>query len=201
MLQLSELAKREKNKISSDGVWLVLLEVQFEEEPLFHIVLNNENIVWNNNEYIAFPFELGKITQTSEKELPTLDIKVCNVDRTVQAYLEEYSGGKDTTVILRVVNSKFLTETTPVFEEIFSVLSTKADAMWVTFNVGCDYSFYQRFPRHRYKKNICYWKYKGIECACTSTLTTCNGTLASCRERGNSVRFGGQPGIYSNSYS
>ena len=194
MFQLSELMKKEKNKISSTGVWLVLLDIVYENAVVFNLVLNNENITYNNVEYLAFPFEVGENKQTSDKELITLDIKVCNIDRTVESYLEQYNGGKNTTVIFRVINAEYPNEP-PVMEETFTVLSTKADAQWVTFQVGCDFSFYQRFPKYRYRKDVCNFRYKDIQCACTSTLATCNGTLKNCRERGNSSRFGGFSGI------
>ena len=195
MLKLTDFAKREKNKIASTGVWLVLLEVLYQNETAFRLALNNENIIWQNNEYIAFPFEVGDISQNSEKELPTLELKVSNVNREVQSYLEQYQGGKNTKAIIRVVNTNLLSEGA-VFEETFSVLSSKADQNWVTFSVGCDFSFYHRFPRTRYVANWCPYRYGDIECACVnSSFKTCNGTLSNCRERGNSKRFGGFAGI------
>lgn len=198
MRDLSAIAKLEKNKISSTGAWLVLLEVQFEGETI-RVVKNNEDIEWpadSGDIWTAFPFELGEVSENSKGELPSLQLKVSNVTRTIQQYLEEYAGGTDATVILRVVMSEHLDLTTPELVETFSVKSTSTDAMWAYFNLGPDYSMTQRCPADKYNQNFCPYQFGKIKCGYNgSAYTTCNKTLSDCRERNNNVRFGGNPGI------
>jgi len=197
MRDLSMIAKLEKNKISSTGAWLILLEIQFQGATI-RVVNNNEDIEWpagSGTRWVAFPFELGEVSENSKGELPSLQLKVSNVTRIIQQYLEQYAGGTDATVILRVVMSEHLDLTTPELTEVFSVKSTSTDTMWAYFNLGPDYALTQRFPTDRYMQNFCPFKFKGIKCGYSGPLTTCNKTLKDCRERNNSKRFGGFPGI------
>lgn len=197
MNPLSAIAKLEKNKISSTGAWLILLEIQFQGITL-RVVNNNEDIEWPSGSgqiWVAFPFQLGEVGENNKGEIPSLELKVSNVTREVQRYIEQYAGGTDASVVLRVVMSEHLDLTTPEIEETFSVTSTSADAHWVYFNLGPDFALSQRVPDDRYMKNFCPFKFKGIRCGYAGVETECNKTLADCRARGNSVRFGGEPGI------
>ncbi|AZO96124.1 DUF1833 family protein [Halocella sp. SP3-1] len=197
MNSLSAIAKLEKNKISSTGAWLVLIEIQFQGETI-RVVNNTEDIEWpagSGTIWVAFPFELGEVNENSDGELPSLKLKVSNVTRTVQQYLEEYAGGTDATVILRVVMSEHLELETPELEETFSVKSTNTNAQWATFNLGPNCAMTQRIPPNKYMQNFCSYKYKGIECGYSGNKMSCNKTLTDCRAHNNSVRFGGFPGI------
>src|SRR5690554_914294 len=89
MRDLSAIAKLEKNKISSTGAWLILLEIQFQGTTI-RVVNNNEDIEWpegSGTTWVAFPFELGDIGENSKGELPSLQVKVSNVTRVIQQYL------------------------------------------------------------------------------------------------------------------
>ena len=194
MLDLSAVAKLEKNKVSSTGAWLVLFEIQFQGATI-RLVSNNENVTWGGEEWIAFPVELGEVTEDSKGELPQLTLKVSNITRSMQQYVEQYAGGTDAIVILRVVHSEHLDMATPEIEEYFQIKKTNTDAHWVTFTLGPDYTMTQRIPANKYMKNFCPFKFKGIECGYTGPGMECNKTLGRCRELGNSVRFGGEPGI------
>jgi lambda family phage minor tail protein L len=201
MLTLSDVAIIEKNKLHSDSAWIILLDIVIPgiPEPV-QICRNSENITWNGSKYTAFPFELGDVTEDNKGSLPSIELKVSNVARSMQYYLEKGGGGVKSTVILRVVNSKHLDVTNPEVEELFMVTSMKVDAKWVTFKLGVGYPSGARRPLRRLLKNFCPFKYKGIECGCMSSLTTCNHNLADCRVRGNSKRFGGEPGIPSGGF-
>lgn len=197
MLDLSAVAKLEKNKIASTGAWLVLLEIQFQGATI-RIVNNTENIEWPSGSgqvWVAFPFELGEVNENDKGELPQLTLKVSNANLAVQPYVEQYAGGSDAMVTLRVVHSEHLDLATPEIEEYFMVKKTSVDALWVTFTLGPDYTMTQRVPPWRYMKNFCPFPFKGIRCGYNGPATECNKTLKRCRELGNSVRFGGEPGI------
>ena len=196
MLNLSQQALIEANSLHSDGVWLILLEIQLSslEDPV-RIVRNTENITWGGHEWQAFSFEIGDVTEDSKGELPTLSIKVSNVTKVLQPYVEAARGGNGSPVILRVVNSKVLGNNFAEVEEEFVVQHATCDNMWVTFELGGDAILNSRFPPRRILKNRCPYVYKGIECGSTSSLTSCPRTLEACEERKNSLRFGGEPGI------
>ncbi len=197
MISLSAAAVLEKNKLCSDGAWIILLEITI---PLLNetvrICRNTDNITWNGNEYIAFPFELGDVSQDNKGTLPSVELKVSNVAQALQPYIEEGQGGVQSTVRLMVVHSKHLDVTVPEVDELFSVTKTSVNSKWVTFTLGMNYPKGARRPLRRFIKDFCPFKFKSVECGATTTAyTDCKKTLNECRLRNNSTRFGGEPGI------
>ncbi|QJW46916.1 DUF1833 family protein [bacterium BFN5] len=198
MLNLSTAGMLEKSQLSSDGVWLLLVEVAIpdSDQPL-RLVRNNEDIVWNGHTWTAFNFKLGDITEDHKGRPQSVPLQVSNVTQSVQAFVEENNGLTGMAVILRVVHSEHLANAAPELEEIFTVESTTCDSQWITFYLGCEISIQRRFPPRRVLKHFCAWRdqYKGIECGYNGSLPECDGTLQSCRERGNATRYGGEPSI------
>lgn len=198
MLNLSVAGMLEKSQLSSDGVWLLLVEVMLPDSPeSLRLVRNNEDISWSGHTWTAFNFKLGDITEDNKGRPQSIPLQISNMTQTVQAYVEANSGLTGTTVILRVVHSQHLDNASPELEEVFTVQSTTCDNQWITFYLGCEISIQRRFPPRRVLKNFCAWRdqYKGIECGYNGPLAECDGTLQACRLRGNSVRYGGEPSI------
>lgn len=194
---LVAVAALEKNKIATTNAFLILIEVQFEGATI-RVVNNTEDIEWpagSGQIWTAFPFRLGDLTEDSRGEFPSWQLKISNVSKTMSRYLEQYKGGTDVKVVLRVVMSEHLDLAEPVMYETFSVEDTGQDAIWAMFNLGPAFSTKRRFPPETYRKNFCQFKFKGIRCGYNGSAAECNKTLKRCRELGNSVRFGGEPGI------
>lgn len=199
MLNLSAAAILEKNKIAGDSVWPVLVEIQIPGQDPVRVCNNNENLTWDGNAWIAFPFELDEMQESGRGEIPSVALRVSNVTQELQYYIEQAGGGVDFPVILRVVNSKHLDITTPELELDFICTSCKYDAYWITFTLGGDAKLTRRIPERRYLKDFCPFQYGGVECGVPASTKaaypTCAKTLAQCRQRSNSTRFGGEPGI------
>lgn len=191
MLSISAISKAEKNKLSTDSCFLILLEIRLQDTV--YICYNNENVTWKGQEYIAFPFEIGEVTEDYTGE-PNVSLKVSNVAQGMQFYVEESGGAVGTEVILRVVNSLNMNGDADL-EEFFVVTACKVDQEWIEFTLGNSYSAKTRRPLDRYMKNHCPFKYKGIRCGYNGNIETCKHTLTDCRSHGNSNRFGGFPGI------
>lgn len=200
MLNLSAAAIIEKNRLSSEGAWLVLLEIEVPGvAEHIRIARNTEAVNWNSYAWEAFPFDIDPIADSGDGEIQSLTIRVSNVTRIVQAYLEESGGGVGAVVTVRVVHSQHLALTEAEVEEEFSVTGTSCDDAWVYFTLGPSYPVYARRPERRYLKNFCPFEYGGIECAVGAdtrgVYPNCAKTLVACRQRGNAVRFGGEPSI------
>ena len=204
MLNLSAIAKAEKNKIESNNAWLILLEVNIPSEDLtLRLVRNNEDIMWGGVLWQAFPFEVDGFSQNSNGELPSFNVRVSNIDRTVEGYLEQAGGGIGSQVRILVVMSENLDLLTPEMEEEFSVQSVNYDSQWVTFVLTGAVNLFRRIPERRFLKNFCPFKFKGVECQYDGVATECNKSYERCLELNNASRFGGEPaipqgGIYSN---
>jgi phage-related protein len=195
MSNLSIASIIEKNRLSTTGADLVILDILL-PTPIY-IVNNNANITWNGREYIAFPFKLGSINYDG-KETPNITLNVSNVTRAVGAALAQVKGGGGTEVILRVINSKILSEPA-MLEEYFIVKNSGRDGTWCSITLGVADEGQKRFPEKRVMRNFCSYiastGFKGIECGYTGTETTCDGTLKRCRELNNAPRYGGCPGV------
>jgi lambda family phage minor tail protein L len=198
MLNLSVAGMLEKSQLSSEGVWLLLVEVAVpdSEEPL-RLVRNNEDIVWNGYAWSAFNFTIDEVKEDYKARMTSIALQISNITQTVQAYVENNNGLVGANVVLRVIHSQHLDTVLPEVEEIFTIQATTCDSKWVTFDLGCDMLEQLRFPFRRVLKSFCAWRdhYKGIECGYAGELPSCDGTLQSCRDRDNSVRYGGEPSI------
>lgn len=182
------------NAVSTDNVWLLLLEIQFGEETI-RICRNTESVSWRGHIWEAFPFTISDTKTDNKGSLSNVTIEVDNTTREIEYYLNNANGGTGSDIVLYVVRFDGLEGAEADLEEHFSVKATNVNDAKVIFTLGNSYNTRQRRPWRRYMKNSCPFKYKGVECGCNSELATCNHTLSACRERGNSTRFGGFPGI------
>lgn len=197
MFDLSLAARIEKNRLESDGAWIILLEIKVSDTVQLNICRNTENVVWRGVTWTAFPFEFDAPTQSGGGELPSFNIRVSNVTRAVQGYIEEVDGGVGAQVHMYVVlvKSDGTVMDEPFLDEQFGITSTSFDAAWVTFTASGAERMNRRVPERAYWKNWCPYIYKGPECRANSSLPECDHSLSNCRLRNNARRFGGYPSI------
>lgn len=191
-MNLSTAAIIEKNKVSTDGVYLLLLTIRYKKEDPIRLVLNNEEITFKGDTYYPYYFSLSDVKRASS-EMPSATLSVSNITGTIQKLLEAYDGAGGAKVKVAVINTNLSDEI--LEEENFVVTGSTAKKDVISLKLGCSMSLDKRFPSYRIMKDWCPFKYKGIECGCTSPLATCNKTIIDCRERGNSQRFGGCPTV------
>lgn len=201
----------EKNKLATDSVWITALEITIpgEANPV-RVCDNNEDIEWptgSGNTFQAFPFEIDEIGDTSKGEIPRVDVRVGNVNRVMEQYVAAYddyckaNGFEPVEVIIYVLNSNNLSSSDPEAQHIFELKQPKTDSKWATFTLGASNPFNRRFPQMRILKNHCRFHFNyppGTDLRCGwsgSGYTTCGKTLSDCRDRSNSERFGGFPGV------
>lgn len=212
-LSLSSIAIEEKNKLSTDSVFLVCLKITIPglANPVY-LVGDRKDFPWKGITWQAFPFQINEITD-STSEVPQIDILVSNVSRQMDVYLAQYdtyikaNGFSPVTVNIYVVNTRVVTANSnaePEVEHLFELKKPKADSKWATFTLGAANPYNQRFPRNKILKNFCRYKFKDSRCGYTGIATTCNHTLANCRaiegndgmtavsELGNIVKGGGK---------
>lgn len=210
-MSLSVTAFIEKNKLATTNAWLVLVKVVMPDDTVFRVCANTEGVVWpvGGEEFAAFPFELDEMGDSSKGEVPSVSLKVSNVTRTLEPYLEAQDGLVDSVVTIYVVNQAnvslpyhdppFVGElnSNPELELVYDIIDTSADAQWVTFTLGASNPWNKRFPRNKVYKNICrYYDFKGDRCDYEGAETTCDRSLDTCRNTMlNFERFGGFPGV------
>ena len=189
----------EKNKLMSDGAWLILAEIILDGgSEIVRIVRNTENITWNEHTWIAYPFSIDVIESSVAGEIPKLTISASNVGGVLQNLIAPYEGGVDAEVVIRVVHSSHLDETA-YMQETYNVTKVSYNAMEISFSLGIDVTLGKRIPEKRYLKDHCPFKYGDVNCGISAgkiaEFPTCNKTFANCLERENTYRYGGFPTI------
>jgi lambda family phage minor tail protein L len=187
----------EKNKLATPNAWLLFMDVVLPDEDAteFHLVNNTEDLTFQGQLYTAINFDIDPDQQSSKGEIPTLSLRVSNVTRILQAYLEELNGALGANVTLRIVNTANLASNYTELTLEYDVLGAETNDLWVTFHLGAPNPLRRRFPLYRYIANHCGWSYKSAECAYAGVLLTCKRTLTDCRLHANSKRYGGFPGL------
>jgi len=207
-ISISSTAIAEKNKLATDAIWYLMIKAVIPGvvTPV-RLVSNNENITWQGEIWQAFPFELAEIGEGRTGEVPRVELRISNVNREIEYYLQAYdneiktNGFSPIEVYIYVVVSKNLASATPEAEHLFELKQPKTNPVWATFVLGASNPFNKRFPQDRLLKNHCRFHYNypvGVSLLCgapPSAYTTCDKTLAACRLRANSKRFGGAPGV------
>lgn len=189
---LSESYIEAKNRRSDPNPWVICLEIFFSQNPsdIMRLVNNTDDIVWNGNTYIAFPFEVETIKDSNKAEVQRVVVKVSNVNQAVQYYAEEFNGGVGANISFAIVYTGDLAEVdkVPVFD--FIVIQARVDNEFATFTLGAESPYSMPDPRDKMLKNFCRFQFPySVDHRCPYTagvFTQCNKTLADCIERNGS---------------
>lgn len=154
------------------------------------------NVVFDGKEYRAFPIVFDSIKENSKGEIDTVSMKVCNIRREIQEYIENYDirGHK---VTIRTVFSNLLDDATNKVDDVYYIDRWDAAKEDVTFTLASKFNILNiQLPLASYSRNLCqHAVFKGTECGYTGAETSCSRTKASCKAYGNYSRFGGFPSI------
>jgi len=194
-------AVREANKLDTKSTWLWLLAVTITGvEEVIRLCNNTEDIAYGENTYTKCSFKLGKWKYTSDGKLPHRTLSVTNIEvaKFMLPYVDDYDGAIGATVVTTPVNSEHLDIDMSAKAMEFMILQSSPTEEWINFKLGAPNPLIQRI-QDKFFANYCRFvkNFKGVECGYAGAETTCNGTLAQCKEYGNQTRFGGEPGLRS----
>jgi phage-related protein len=208
----------EKNKLESADPWLVLIKIALNDlaSTVFKLVRNPEDVYFDDGNgselYTSFPFELDATSTSSHGEISTLTLRVSNITRLIQPYLEELNGGIGSRVTVTVVHYDAMTlkatgkvaDYADLIQE-YDVLGCMADSRWVSFTLGAPSPLRQPFPHGKYLALFCRWQFDTAttpspECNYRVdgdglSKTTCKRTFVDCSAHDNAERFGGFVGL------
>lgn len=205
MKNLSANLTLEKNLISGSTPWIVLLKITLTDGNMLYFAANNENVIFQEDEYIAIPFEASLINSNVQGRIPTIKLKVVNITRPIASQLNSLNGGIGSDVKMILINTGHLTEDYQAsdLEIDWEVLGCEVTSFFITWELGMANPHNQRFPLYRYVANHCMWQFaNGVECPYvigTGETATCNRTLENCIVHGMEVHFGGFIGMNSDS--
>jgi phage-related protein len=202
MRTISATAMAEKNKLASSYPWIICLEITVPGlvNPI-RVCSNGEDITWAGETWTAFPFEMDAVKEVSTGDVPRVDLRVSNVSRQMEAYIQDYdiycktNGYSPIEISISLINYANVLSSTPEVEYKFVLIRPKTNAKWATFTLGAKNPFFHRHPPYRMLKQNCRYKFKDARCGYAGGEAACDKTLARCRVLGNSERFGGTPGI------
>ena len=166
--------------------------------------------------YTGLPIERGLIKNSIDGQISEVSISVPNVNRTMEAIIQSNNYLRGNEVYILTGFGKNLpsgstaghigtsSDRFAIMKEKMFVDSVTSDENAVTFSCKPKFSLRNVVLPGRAFSRECAWaikgKYRGTECLGDgsinpTTYPKCDGTLEQCRERANTARFGGFPGI------
>ena len=182
----------------------------------FHAGTNGlrQNIVWQGQEYVAFPVQITGFEFTAGGQLPRPKMLVANVTGVITALVLAYQDLLGAKVTRKRTMAKYLDginfdggvnpteDQTAEFPDDIYFIEHKAgeNKQAVEFTLSASFDVQGvKIPRRQIIQNVCPWKYRGAECSYAGTnyfdkndnavgslgLDICGKRLSSCE-----VRFG-----------
>lgn len=160
-----------------------------------------------------YSFAFSPIEQTSEGDLPQLELSVDNTTKTLMRYLHAGNGLEGNYCTIYLVPTSGLAIAYPAHEYQrwdMQIAGAYASEEAVTFRLEKANFFTRNSPQDRYVAGRCRWAFGSTECGyvvnAVAAYTTCPKTLGACIARGQDhaarglpvlhpARFGGFPGI------
>ncbi|MBM3210608.1 DUF2163 domain-containing protein [Candidatus Poribacteria bacterium] len=153
------------------------------------------DIVFDSVTYPKFPVTHDSISENNQGQIDAVKVRLSNVSRLIQSYLEEFDFRAKKVMIRLVFKDRlaypdekldfyYFIDTYSASQDVVEfILLPKTDILSVTL------------PTRNYSRNYCGWKFKSTECGYAGAITTCNKTKQKCKELDNFQRFGGFPSI------
>jgi phage-related protein len=190
---LSVASVIEKNRLSSDVPFLVLLDVEVVDPAtgytveFIRIANNTEAVTFNGYAYQPASFDIELKSESGTQQSVTLSIN--DQSRAIQARMQAYGGGVGFAATIYVVNAGNLAAGAEIVE-YFEVTGASASNYVAKFTLGAENSLTKTFPRRKQTRDFCQWRYKESgTCGYTGDMPTCDLTLEGAN--------GGYPGINS----
>lgn len=167
-------------------------------------ILDNETLdalTYNGVDYIGSPLEHGNITKDDNSSVNKLEIKVSNIGLGISGIIGNRGNiinnapATLTMVLLNVNTNQIITDTEKV---LFAgkcnnlVINNETAKMDIETPIG---GFEYNCPVMKYRTSCQVRRFKDIRCGYTGDETSCDRTLARCKELGNQANFRGFPSI------
>ena len=186
----------EKNKEANKPIFLYKIHSFNGVDNLFYAEYDI-NVTFDGQEYTAFPITHEFVEENTGGQITSVKLKISNISRLIQAYLELYDLRGKRVDIIAVWADKLDQPETKTVDTFYidSYLSNESDAEF-TITSKLDVIDLP-LPSGKYLRTHCRWKFKGSDGSCgySGAETECNRTFQRCKELGNYQRFGNFPSI------
>jgi phage-related protein len=195
MRTLSTDFNAEKNKRSNQPIFLYKI-YDYDGSSDLLLAEHDADVVnpADSATYIKFPITHEFVSENTQGETNQVKIKIANVSRIIQSYLEAYDFRKKKVEIYLVFLG--VDGATDYVKHTFFIDNYSADENTVEFNLSSSFDVLDvTLPNRKYMRNFCSWKFKDANCKYAAGETSCNKTLTRCRALANQINFGGFPSI------
>tara|TARA_E500000305_G_scaffold108357_1_gene110546 strand:- start:5401 stop:6102 length:702 start_codon:yes stop_codon:yes gene_type:complete len=230
MRSLTNIATLHKNQLVANAPFIFLVEIQDSQDPPRRYRLTNfdKRLYWGSDSngeafiYYPVPMVLGNLEETSEGDLPTLEIAIGNSGPISPLVIDPSDGFVGNPIRVIAVSTLDLDSGEAIIDETAKVADMMLTHEGMRFTVAGTELFQARFPQLIYSRFSCKWAFgsqqcgyntfnssagyskcgvttDGVEVARPFSLAAC--TLVGDDEEANSLtrkhpaRFGGEPGI------
>jgi phage-related protein len=171
----------EKNRLASGGAFILLLEITIPGAPptVLRFAQAQSDVEWpiGGETYTRIGMLIGDMRESSRNNLPSLPIRISNVQRSLEAYVNDLRQ-RGVLVRMMLVHSEHLDLADPIDEWTFSINRITSDENYISFELGAPNPFLIRFPRDRYVPDFCRHRFRGIPCGFTGADITEEITFA-----------------------
>ena len=185
---------REAAKLQSTSVWVELLAITLPYDRVLRLANNTEPICYGGETYRASAYEPEVVELTKNARMPAYALRLSHLAGELVQYLRRAGGLEGQTVTAILVNTNDLGADYSAYTTTYDIRGHSDDDETVEFEIGGPNLYRWRFPFRRYMPNLCEVAFKGALCGYSGPESSCNYTLARCRQLGNGPRFGGTPG-------
>ena len=196
MRDLNSTIITEKNKEKNSPIFLYAIYDYDGASNNLYFTAYDTDIVFAGVTYSRFPITHETMGENSSGQIDTVKIKVANVNRLIQGYLEDNDfRGKQVDIIM--VFAEYLSSAAYKCVDTFYIDSYTADQSIVEFTLSTKFDILDvTIPHRKFIRNYCQWKFKSSECGYVGAETSCNKTKADCKNvKNNFRRFGGFPSV------
>lgn len=191
--------KTQKNKSSNSPIYLYTIHDYDGAGNNLYFAEWDSDVVYDSITYTRFPIKHDEIPENSQGEIDNFRVTVANVNRIIQAYLEEYDlRGKKVTI--QLVYADKLDNTDAHIDFIYYIDNYTATQDAVEFVLSSKYDIIDlTLPNGVFNRNYCRWKFKSTECGYAGAETSCDKRKTTCKNTmDNIARYGGFPSVPTN---
>lgn len=194
-LTLTNTFKTEKNKQENAPVALYTVHDYDGAGSNLYFAEYDTDVVYNSVTYLRFPITHEFIGENNQGEIEQVKVRISNISRLIQAYLENYDW-RNKKVTIKLVWANQLSDPDAYIDFTYYIdnysagqdvaeftLSPKLDVLTVTL------------PSRTFSRNYCLWVFKSAECGYAGAEVSCDKTKQRCKVLLNYLRFGGFPSI------
>ncbi|MBI5872996.1 MAG: DUF2163 domain-containing protein [Candidatus Omnitrophica bacterium] len=197
MRNLDSITKSELTKQENKPIYLYTLFNYDGAGNNLRFAEADADITFDGLIYQRFPVTHEFIGENTGGEIDTVTIRIANVSRLIQSYLELYDLRKTKVTIALVWANQLSNPTAKIVHTFYIDGIPSANEMDVSFTLSSKFNALDlRLPKRRYSRHHCEWTiFKGTECGYAGAGTSCNKTLQQCQAYLNQLRFGGEPSV------